>query len=181
MEIILKKDHTGLGYEGDICKVKAGFARNYLIPRNIAVGKTEANLRTLKLMQKSIEKKREKRKLEAQELKNKIVEISLVIKMKVGDNKKLYGSVTQQTILDALKKNGIDVHKKDIHLDKHIKDLGNYTVEVKLYHDVVAPVNLRVISEEPMEDIAEEKSADTEKEKKEIITEDTETAEPSQA
>ena len=144
MEIILQKDYTSLGYEGDICKVKDGYARNYLIPKKIAVEKTRAALNTLTLMQKSIEKKRAKRKLNAIELKEKMNDISIELKMKVADNNKLYGSVTQQTILDSLKEQGIEVHKKDIHLEKHIKDLGKYTVEVKLYHDVIAPINVFV-------------------------------------
>ena len=75
MEVILKKDFISLGYEGDICKVKDGYARNYLIPRNIAVIKNAANLRTLAQMQKSLEKKRAKRKMEAEILKGKIVDL----------------------------------------------------------------------------------------------------------
>ncbi len=145
MEVILQKDYISLGYEGDICKVKPGYARNYLIPKQIAIPKTEAALKTLALMQKSIEKKRAKRKLEAVSLKEKINDIAIEIKMKVVDKSKLYGSVTQQTILDALKEKGIEVSKKDIHLEKHIKELGEYTVEVKLYFDVVAEIKVSVV------------------------------------
>ncbi len=156
MEVILQKDYISLGYEGDICKVKPGYARNYLIPKQIAIPKTEAALKTLALMQKSIEKKRAKRKLDAVSLKEKINDISIDIKMKVADNNKLYGSVTQQTILDSLKEKGIEVNKRDIHLEKHIKELGVYTVEVKLYFDVVAEIKVTV--------------ADIDAEKKEVST-----------
>ncbi len=147
MEIILQKDYISLGYEGDICKVKGGYARNYLIPQKIAVEKTPAALKTLALMQKSLEKKRAKRKASAMELKEKINSLSIELKMKVADGKKLYGSVSQQTILDALKEQGVEVHKRDIHLEKHIKELGSYIVEVKLYHEVVAPVSISVLSD----------------------------------
>ena len=146
MEVILKKDFISLGYEGDICKVKNGYARNYLIPRNIAVIKNAANLRTLAQMQKSLEKKRAKRKMEAEILKGKIVDISVVIPMKVAENGKLYGSVSQQTIVDALKEKEIDINKRDVHMEKHIKELGEFDVEIKLYHSVNAVIKIKVIN-----------------------------------
>ncbi|WP_304353441.1 50S ribosomal protein L9 [Brachyspira innocens] len=143
---MLKKDFISLGYEGDICKVKDGYARNYLIPRNIAVIKNAANLRTLAQMQKSLEKKRAKRKMEAEILKGKIVDISVVIPMKVAENGKLYGSVSQQTIVDALKEKEIDINKRDVHMEKHIKELGEFDVEIKLYHSVNAVIKIKVIN-----------------------------------
>ena len=146
MEVILKKDFISLGYEGDICKVKDGYARNYLIPRNIAVVKNAANLRTLAQMQKSLEKKRAKRKMEAEILKGKIVDITVVIPMKVAENGKLYGSVSQQTIVDALKEKEIDINKRDVHMEKHIKELGEFEVEIKLYHSVNANIKIKVIN-----------------------------------
>lgn len=148
MEVILQKDYTSLGYEGDICKVKDGYARNYLIPRNIAVIKNAANLHTLAQMQKSIEKKRAKRKMEAEILKGKIVDISITIPVKVADNGKLYGSVSQQTIADALKEKDIEINKRDVHMEKHIKELGNYDISIKLYHSVIANVKIEVVNME---------------------------------
>ncbi|ASJ22589.1 50S ribosomal protein L9 [Brachyspira hampsonii] len=146
MEVILKRDFISLGYEGDICKVKDGYARNYLIPRNIAVIKNAANLKTLAQMQKSLEKKRAKRKMEAEILKGKIVDITVVIPMKVAENGKLYGSVSQQTIVDALKEKEIDINKRDVHMEKHIKELGEFEVEIKLYHSVNANIKIKVIN-----------------------------------
>ena len=151
MEVILKKDFISLGYEGDICKVKDGYARNYLIPRNIAVVKNAGNLKTLAQMQKSLEKKRAKRKMEAEILKGKIVDISVVIPVKVADNGKLYGSVSQQSIVDALKEKEIDISKRDVHMDKHIKELGEYEVEIKLYHSVNANIKINVVNMETLE------------------------------
>lgn len=162
MEVILKKDFISLGYEGDICKVKDGYARNYLIPRNIAVIKNAANLRTLAQMQKSLEKKRAKRKMEAEILKGKIVDITVVIPMKVAENGKLYGSVSQQTIVDALKEKEIDINKRDVHMEKHIKELGEFEVEIKLYHSVNANIKIKVVNvdENPAaEEVKEENNA----------------------
>ncbi|WP_295161036.1 50S ribosomal protein L9 [uncultured Brachyspira sp.] len=146
MEVILKKDFISLGYEGDICKVKDGYARNYLIPRNIAVVKNAANLKTLAQMQKSLDKKRAKRKMEAEILKGKISDITVVIPMKVAENGKLYGSVSQQTIVDALKEKEIDINKRDVHMEKHIKELGEFEVEIKLYHNVNSNAKIKVIN-----------------------------------
>ena len=151
MEVILKKDFITLGYEGDICKVKDGYARNYLIPRNIAVIKNAGNLKTLAQMQKSLEKKRAKRKMEAEILKGKIVDISVMIPVKVAENGKLYGSVSPQNIVDALKEKEIDINKKDIHMDKHIKELGEYEIEIKLYHSVNANIKINVVNIDTLE------------------------------
>ncbi len=164
MEVILKKDFISLGYEGDICKVKDGYARNYLIPRNIAVIKNAANLRTLAQMQKSLEKKRAKRKMEAEILKGKMVDISIVIPMKVAENGKLYGSVSQQTIVDALKEKEIDINKRDVHMEKHIKELGEFEVEIKLYHSVNASIKIKVVNidnKEAAEEVKENNAAET--------------------
>ncbi|ACN83128.1 50S ribosomal protein L9 [Brachyspira hyodysenteriae] len=162
MEVILKRDFISLGYEGDICKVKDGYARNYLIPRNIAVVKNAANLRTLAQMQKSLEKKRAKRKMEAEILKGKIVDITVVIPMKVAENGKLYGSVSQQTIVDALKEKEIDINKRDVHMEKHIKELGDFEVEIKLYHSVNANIKIKVVNVDEnaaAEEVKEENTA----------------------
>ena len=164
MEIILKKDFISLGYEGDICKVKDGYARNYLIPRNIAVIKNAGNLKTLAQMQKSLEKKRAKRKMEAEILKGKIVDISVMIPVKVAENGKLYGSVSPQNIVDALKEKEIDINKKDVHMDKHIKELGEYEIEIKLYHSVNANIKINVVNIDTLENAIKSEINETVKE-----------------
>lgn len=164
MEVILKKDFITLGYEGDICKVKDGYARNYLIPRNIAVIKNEGNLKTLAQMQKSLEKKRAKRKMEAEILKGKIVDISVMIPVKVAENGKLYGSVSPQNIVDALKEKEIDINKKDVHMDKHIKELGEYEIEIKLYHSVNANIKINVVNIDTLENATKSEINETVKE-----------------
>ena len=164
MEIILKKDFISLGYEGDICKVKDGYARNYLIPRNIAVIKNAGNLKTLAQMQKSLEKKRAKRKMEAEILKGKIVDISVIIPDKVAENGKLYGSVSPQNIVDALKEKEIDINKKEVHMDKHIKELGEYEIEIKLYHSVNANIKINVVNIDTLENATKSETNETVKE-----------------
>lgn len=164
MEVILKKDFITLGYEGDICKVKDGYARNYLIPRNIAVIKNAGNLKTLAQMQKSLEKKRTKRKMEAEILKGKIVDISVMIPVKVAENGKLYGSVSPQNIVDALKEKEIDINKKDVHMDKHIKELGEYEIEIKLYHSVNANIKINVVNIDTLENATKSETNETVKE-----------------
>lgn len=164
MEVILKKDFITLGYEGDICKVKDGYARNYLIPRNIAVIKNAGNLKTLAQMQKSLEKKRAKRKMEAEIIKGKIVDISVMIPVKVAENGKLYGSVSPQNIVDALKEKEIDINKKDVHMDKHIKELGEYEIEIKLYHSVNANIKINVVNIDTLENATKSEINETVKE-----------------
>lgn len=164
MEVILKKDFITLGYEGDICKVKDGYARNYLIPRNIAVIKNAGNLKTLAQMQKSLEKKRAKRKMEAEILKGKIVDISVMIPVKVAENGKLYGSVSPQNIVDALKEKEIDINKKDVHMDKHIKEIGEYEIEIKLYHSVNANIKINVVNIDTLENATKSETNETVKE-----------------
>ncbi|WP_346678382.1 50S ribosomal protein L9 [uncultured Brachyspira sp.] len=164
MEVILKKDFITLSYEGDICKVKDGYARNYLIPRNIAVIKNAGNLKTLAQMQKSLEKKRAKRKMEAEILKGKIVDISVMIPVKVAENGKLYGSVSPQNIVDALKEKEIDINKKDVHMDKHIKELGEYEIEIKLYHSVNANIKINVVNIDTLENATKSEINETVKE-----------------
>ena len=84
--------------------------------------------------------------MEAEILKGKIVDISVIIPAKVADNGKLYGSVSQQTIVDALKEKEIDINKRDVHMEKHIKELGEYDVEIKLYHSVNANIKIKVVN-----------------------------------
>ena len=164
MEVNMKKDFISLGYEGDICKVKDWYARNYLIPRNIAVIKNAGNLKTLAQMQKSLEKKRAKRKMEAEILKGKIVDISVMIPVKVAENGKLYGSVSPQNIVDALKEKEIDINKKDVHMDKHIKELGEYEIEIKLYHSVNANIKINVVNIDTLENATKSETNETVKE-----------------
>lgn len=147
MDVILRQKVENLGEQGDIIRVKPGYARNYLIPKGLAVMATPSAMRILeeRKQQKAVhERKAEK---EAKKTAEKLSGLSLTASVQVGEEDRVFGSVTAMTISDLLKKEGIKVDKKNVLLDEPIKTLGLYTVPVKLYRDVQAEVKLYVIKE----------------------------------
>ena len=148
MKVILRKDVANLGNIGDIINVKDGYARNYLIPRNLAYYATDAALKKLEIEKKRYAKFAEQEKADAEALATKFAELQLSIPMKVGEEGKLYGSVTQQMIADELAVHNINVDKRNIIIEEAIKSLGVFDVKVKLHHDVIATLKVWVISEE---------------------------------
>lgn len=147
MQVILKEDVKDLGRIGDIVVVKDGYARNFLIPRGLAVEANPKNIKALEHQKKMIAEAAKKIRLSAENLKSKISEKTIVIKAKAGEDNKLFGSVTAMDISEALKKEGIDIDKKKIVIDEPIKRLGDYVVTVKIHPDVVAQLNVQVIAE----------------------------------
>jgi large subunit ribosomal protein L9 len=147
MQVILKEDVKDLGRIGDIVVVKDGYARNFLIPRGLAIEANPRNIKTLEHQKRMIEEAAKKIKLSAEDLKSKISAKRIVIKAKAGEDDKLFGSVTAMDISEALKKEGIDIDKKKIVIDEPIKRLGDYVVTVKIHPDVVAQLNVQVIAE----------------------------------
>jgi large subunit ribosomal protein L9 len=147
MKIILRKDHDKLGKIGDIVEVKNGYARNYLIPRNIAYIATDSSLRALE-EEKKQHVSREQRALQhAKKIATQLEKISITLKVKVGEDEKLFGSVTSQMIADALQEKSITVDKRVIELEEPIKVLGIYTVMIKLHHEVDGKVKVWVVRE----------------------------------
>jgi large subunit ribosomal protein L9 len=151
MKIILQKDVDELGFEGDIIEVARGYARNYLIPKGIAVEATPQNIKAFELKKKKIEARKLKEKEQALKLKDKIEEIEIVLKRKAGEEDKLYGSVTNMDIALELEKMGISIDRKKILLDKPIKNLGEFNVAIKLYPEVLANLRLKILPEEKEE------------------------------
>jgi len=148
MEIILKQDMDNLGYADEIVKVRPGYARNFLIPRGIAVIANEANRKMLAETMKQRSHKAAKIKGDAESVAKQLEAMTLSIGAKVGDSGKIYGSVTALQLADALAKHGVNVDRKKIHLDtEHIKALGTYTATVNLHKDVKAKVNFEVVAE----------------------------------
>ncbi len=147
MEIILRQDFEQLGKTGDVVKVKPGYARNYLIPRGIAYLATEANKRRLDNDLKQQTWRQAKDKKMAEELAKKLESVSCTITVQVGEEDKLFGSVTSQNIADALKAQGHEVDKRKIQLEEPIKSLGIYSVPVKLHSEVEATVKVWVVKE----------------------------------
>lgn len=146
MQVILEKDFDELGLEGDLVNVATGYARNFLIPKNIALEATPGNLKAFELKKKKIEVKRLRAKEEAQKLAAALEGVSLVFNQKAGEEGKLYGSVTSMDIAEAIEKKGIVVDRKKIIIDKPIKTLGEYNVLIKVYPNVTSTVNVEVRS-----------------------------------
>ena len=147
MEIILMEDVPSLGKVGDLVKVSDGYARNYLLPRKKAVQATAVSLKAVEREQHSIEYKQDKLEQEAQELAQRIEEISCTVAKPAGEEGKLFGAVTSADIEDALREQGVSVDRKKIVLDEPIKNLGVYTVSLKLHPQVMAQLKLWVVKE----------------------------------
>ncbi|MHB2147543.1 50S ribosomal protein L9 [Calditrichota bacterium LG25] len=147
MEIILRQDYQNLGKTGDVVKVKDGYARNYLIPKGIAYIATKENKKRLENELKVKSLRVEKEKLAADELAKKLANVSCTIPVQVGEEDKLFGSVTSQNIADALAAQGINVDRRKIQLEEPIKSLGIYSVPIKLHPEVEATVKVWVVKE----------------------------------
>jgi len=147
MKIILRKEHDKLGAAGAVVDVKDGYARNYLIPRGIAYPADAGSMRALE-EEKRQQSRRDSRALHASEkVAHELEKVSLTLKMKVGEDEKLFGSVTSQMIAEALKEKGIEVDKRIIELEEPIKALGIYTVDVKLHQNVTGKLKVWVVHE----------------------------------
>ena len=145
MEVILKKDVKGTGKEGQIVKVSDGFARNKLIPGGFAVEATEANKRAIAREKAKAAEKYAADKAAAEELAKQLTAGPVVVKTRVGDNGKLFGSITSMDIAQAVSEQlGTEIDKKKIILDKPIKETGVFDVGVKLFTDVTAKVKVRI-------------------------------------
>ena len=147
MKIILRQDHEKLGKVGDTVEVKDGYARNYLVPRKVAFVASKGNLRSLEeeKRQRGDREKKEFRKSE--HLAALLDKTSVTLKVKVGEDEKLFGSVTSQMIADALKEKDILIDKRSIELEEPIKALGIYTISLKLQAGVVGKVKIWVVRE----------------------------------
>lgn len=147
MQVILREDVENLGNTGELVNVKDGYARNYLIPRGLAVHATPRNVRRLEHEKRVISQRDAKRQKDAQALKDKLEALSLTIAKHTGEEDKLFGAVTNREIADALNEDtGLSIDRKSIQLEQPIKSLGVYSVEVKLSRDVVATVKLWVVA-----------------------------------
>ncbi len=145
MKVILRQDYENLGRMGDIVEVKDGYARNFLIPRKIALPATPGNIRMVETEKKQKAFKLEKEKLNAQKLAEKLHGLEIIIPMRAGENERLFGSVTAQMIADEIGKMGIEVDRKKILLDEPIKMLGSYEIPIKLHPDVSVKIKVNVV------------------------------------
>ena len=148
MKIILLHDIENLGNKGEVIKVKDGYARNYLIPKKLALYVSKTNIKMIEEKQKKLEKERAKEIKTVEEFKNRIEAVKVVIKKKAGEEYTLFGSVTSADIEEALKSENIEVDKKNIILPEHIKKLGEYKVDIRIHPSVKAQLSIVVVKEE---------------------------------
>ena len=150
-EILLLEKVDNLGLEGDIVKVKAGFARNFLLPRKKAVPLNHSNKKRLDALMIARAARESEELQNAQEVASKLENISLAIAVKTGSGGKLFGSVTSQQIVDKLKEQGFVVDKRHFKNFNPIKDLGKMEVHLQLHQEVVVNLTVEVVSENPIE------------------------------
>jgi len=147
MKVILRRNFDQLGKVGDVANVKDGYARNYLIPRQIAYQATKGNILALEEEKKQILKKEAKELDLAQNLANELEKVSITIPVKVGEEDKIFGTVTSQMIADSMKEKGFEIDKRKIEITEPIKSLGIYSVAIKLHPSVSAIVKTWVVRE----------------------------------
>jgi large subunit ribosomal protein L9 len=144
MEIILQEDVEKLGTRGQVVNVKEGYARNYLLPRKLAIVADASNMKRLEKMRAAFAKKEATERESAQKQAEQLSAVALKLSRKAGENEQLFGSVTASDIADALKVQGYEIDKRKIQLDVAIKTIGEFPITLKLYRDVTATVKLTV-------------------------------------
>ena len=147
MKVILRQNYEQLGQVGDVVEVKDGFAHNFLLPRKIAYIALDGNLRALEEEKKSVMKKAKHELQAAETLSTELEKVSITIPVQVGEEDKIFGTVTSQMIADSLKEKGYDIDKRKIEIEEAIKTLGIYSVSIKLHPTVSAKVKVWVVRE----------------------------------
>jgi large subunit ribosomal protein L9 len=147
MEVILREHVDNLGRRGDIVKVAEGYARNYLLPRKLALAVTDSNKRQIDRERKVAEAREAEEKGQAEALAQRITQLEIEIARRVGENDTLYGSVTSADVAHALQTKGFEIDKRKIQLPDPIKALGETSVPVRIHREVVAQVRVKVVAE----------------------------------
>jgi large subunit ribosomal protein L9 len=145
MKVILKEDVVNLGHLGDVVEVAPGYARNFLIPKKKALEATDKNLTAIEHQKKLLADQRKRERKEAEELVIRVDNTSITLPVQVGEEDKLFGSVTNKDISEALAKEGIQVDKHNILLEKPIKELGIFSVPIKIHPEVTANLKVWVV------------------------------------
>jgi large subunit ribosomal protein L9 len=148
MDVILREDIDKLGTRGQVVKVAPGFARNFLLPRKLAVAATEANKKIIEQERNAYLRKEAKLAGEATELGNLMRDVVITVRQKAGEHDQLFGSVTAQDIADGLAKAGYTIDRKKIQLDEPIKQLGEHKVALRLHREVTSEITVKVEKEE---------------------------------
>jgi large subunit ribosomal protein L9 len=148
MEVILREDIDKLGNRGNVVKVAAGYARNYLLPKKLAVPATEANKKIVEQERQAHLRKEAKLASEAQDLAKLVTGTVVTIVAKAGENDQLFGSVTAKDVADALEAKGFSIDRRKIQLEDPIRTLGEHKVTVRLHREVATEVTVNVVREE---------------------------------
>jgi large subunit ribosomal protein L9 len=148
MEVILREEIDNLGRRGDVVKVAAGYARNYLLPKRLAVAANESNKKIVEQEKQAYLRRESKEIGDANDLAKMMGSVEVTIAQKAGENDQLFGSVTAQDITAALERAGYTIDRKKVNLAEPIKALGDYTVTVKLHREVSVELPVHVIKEE---------------------------------
>jgi large subunit ribosomal protein L9 len=147
MKVILRQNFETLGQIGDLVEVKEGFARNFLIPRKIAYVALKGNIKALEEEKKIFLKKKQHEIQTAENLAAELEKVSVSIPVQVGEEDKIFGSVTTQMIADSLKEKGFDIDKRKIEIEEPIKSLGIYGISIKVHSSVNAKIKVWVVRE----------------------------------
>lgn len=145
MELILIQDVNKVGQKGDVVRVRDGFARNFLIPRKLALPATRNNQEFVEEQKKRSQARKEKEKQVAQETADRMAQIKVVVEARAGDQDKLFGSVTNEDIQAVLAGQGFQIDKKQIHIKDAIRSLGTHTVSIEVYHGVRTNIVVDVV------------------------------------
>ena len=145
MKVILTQDVRGQGKRGQMIEVSDGYARNFLLPRKLAQEATADNVNTMKMNDKAAQERQAKERAEALEIRNRMKDMTVVVTAKGGGAGRLFGSVTNQEIADALAKTGIKLDKRKITIAEPIKNVGTYTVTCKLGYEISAPLTVKIV------------------------------------
>ena len=148
MEVILREDVDKLGSRGQVVKVAPGYARNFLLPKRMAVAATDANKKIVEQERQAHLRKEAKLQSEAQDLAKLLTGVTITISQKAGENDQLFGSVTSKDIADGLAAQNYNIDRRKVHLDEPIKQLGEFKVPVRLHKDVTAEITVIVAKEE---------------------------------
>ena len=147
MEVILREHVDHLGNRGEIVKVSDGYARNYLLPRKLALPATDGNKKHVERERKIMDLRESEERGRAEAVASRLAVLDIAIARRVGDTEQLYGSVTAADIADVLKAKGFEVDRRKLILPEPIKNLGEHTVPLKLHRDVTVPLTVRVVRE----------------------------------
>ncbi len=151
-EVLLLEPVPNVGGEGEKVRVKSGYARNFLIPRKLAIPATRANMRQVEVLEQRRAEREAKELAEAREILDKLERMSLALVVKTGEGGKMFGAVTAQDLVGKIAENGVEIDRKQINLPAPVKTIGDHTVTVKLHPEVQGELRFEVVSENPIED-----------------------------